>query len=70
MTKNEKDQALRMLDEIEPAIPVTGDTIVARVMVKALREVIGNSHGAASHAGKARRGRRAKTAGAAEVSPA
>lgn len=67
MTKPEKDQAIRMLDEIGSAIPVTSETIVARVMVTALRELIGQSHGAASHASKTPRVRRVRVAPAPGV---
>jgi hypothetical protein len=57
MTKDEQESALEMLDKIAPAIPVEPKTIIARAMAHALRELIQNSHGAASHAGngKARR---------------
>lgn len=59
MTRDERAVAVRCLDEIDKALPVTPAAIMGRASSKALRELITKSHGASDHA-TARKPRRAR----------
>ena len=54
--------ALRLLDEIDAALPQTAAAAMGRLSATALRQLIENSPGAADHAAPKRRPRRKRTA--------
>jgi hypothetical protein len=70
MTKEERSIAVRCLDEIDRALPMRPEAIVARSMSKALRELLTKSHGAADHAAPAAKPRRTRSAPAPVGGPA
>ena len=54
MTKDQQTEAIRLLDEVERGLPANS---ISRIFGQALRELLYQSHGAASHAPKAARRR-------------
>ena len=54
--------ALRLLDEIDAALPQTAAATMGRLSAEALRQIIEDSPGAADHAASKKRPRRKRTA--------